>query len=62
MNSKEALIDVFIDFVVHSSKSELNSFLEYLQKGGITKTPIGAILAVFIGGYLFGFGINNRGS
>jgi hypothetical protein len=58
--TKEKLIDAFIDFVVKSSESELNNLLGYLQTDGITKTLTGAVLAVFISGYTFCLGMNKE--
>jgi hypothetical protein len=58
--TKEKLIDAFIDFVVKSSESELNNFLEYLQREGITKTSTGVVLAAFISGYTFSLNIKNK--
>jgi hypothetical protein len=58
--TKEKLIDDFIDFIVKSSESELNSFFEYIKSEGITKTSTGVVLAAFISGYTFCLGMNKE--
>jgi hypothetical protein len=57
---KKELVDSFVDFIVKSSKSELDDLLEYLKKENIAKTLTGVVLTAFISGYIFALNMNRK--